>query len=129
MATGDGLLQSDRRGMRDRLLGLFQSKRAFAIVVAAVLRFFASQGDLDPGTIDLISQAILAWVAGDTLRATGHLWDLLGSTRFWLTSISVGTTVVAPMLGIPVALVAPIVTAISVLVLGKSWREMENKRA
>lgn len=127
MATGDQLLNSSGGRLRDKIIGLFQSKRAIALVVAAALRYFGTENEIDPATVELITQALLAWVAGDTIRATGYLSDLLKSSRFWLTAISIGTTVVAPWLGISAAIVSPIVTAISILVLGKSWREMGRK--
>ena len=111
-----------------KLRGLFESKRFFAVLAAAIVKIAAgADSQIDPEIANAVVAALLAWVAGDTVRATGALREMLNSTRFWLTLVSLGTSVVAPWLGLPVAMVGPIVTAISVVVLGKSWREMEPK--
>ncbi len=124
MAIGDRLVF--RPKFVSRVAGILSSKRAVAVSLLAGLKSLAPIMGIETEGYLLIAEAVLAWVAGDTVRATGALRDLLHSTRFWLTAISIGTTIVAPWLGFSVSLVAPAVTAISIVVLGKSWREMER---
>ena len=60
MATGDQLLNSSGGRLRDKIIGLFQSKRAIALVVAAALRYFGSENEIDSATVELVTQALLA---------------------------------------------------------------------
>ena len=127
MAVGDRLRGFERQGLIARIVGLMESKRTFAAILAVGVKLAAPLLGLPAEVADLLATAVLAWLAGDTIRATGAIADLVNSTRFWLTLTSAGTTILVPLLGIPVALVSPIIVAISIVVLGKSWREMEPK--
>ena len=70
-----------------KLRGLFESKRFFAVLAAAIVKIASgADSQIDPEIANAVVAALLAWVAGDTVRATGALREMLNSTRCCTTA-------------------------------------------
>ena len=56
--------------VRDKVVSLLQSRRAWTLVGAVIVEFLQEELQLDPETAHAIAAALIAWVLGDSLRRT-----------------------------------------------------------